>query len=246
MPEDRPPAHRIYFSDLAALPGPGPISIDGPEAHHAANAKRLRAGERVELFDGRGAVALASIAAIRTGKRAALDLDAGPPALVPPARPRVEVWCPPPKGDRPETMIDQLSQLGVSVWRPLRTARAERDAFRPDKLERVAIESAKQCGRAWLLEVGEWAEFEDAVRDERACLADASGRPARAADADTVLLLGPEGGWTPDEIDLARATGRAVVRFGPHVMRIETAAVAGAACLLSHAATPGPIPGGNP
>lgn len=245
MPEDGPPAHRIYFSDLAALAGPGPVSVDGPEAHHAANAKRLRIGEPVELFDGRGTTAPALVTAVRTGKRAALDLDAGPPTRVPSLSPRVEVWCPPPKGDRLETMFDQLSQLGVSAWRPLRTARAERDAFRTDKLERAAIESAKQCGRAWLLEVGGWAEFASAIFDDRVRIADATGQPAGPATADTVLLFGPEGGWTRDEIDQARATGRTVVRFGPHVMRIETAAVAGAACLLSHTATPVLIPGGN-
>lgn len=246
MPEDGPPAHRIYFSDLAALAGPGPVSIDGPEAHHAANAKRLRIGEPVELFDGQGTTAPASVAAVRTGKRAALDLDAGPPTRVPPVSPRVEVWCPPPKGDRLETMIDQLSQLGVAAWRPLRTARAERDAFRSDKLGRVAIESAKQCGRAWLLEVGEWADFEHAILDDRVCIADATGRPCPPATTDTVLLLGPEGGWTREEIDQARATGRTVVRFGPHVMRIETAAVAGAATLLCRTDSPTLIPGANP
>ncbi|RMH29629.1 MAG: 16S rRNA (uracil(1498)-N(3))-methyltransferase [Planctomycetota bacterium] len=238
MPEDGQPAHRIYFSDLAAFDGPGPLSVDGPEAHHAANAKRLRVGEPVQLFDGRGTTASAIVTGVRTGKRAALDLDAGPTTRVPAVSPRVEVWCPPPKGDRLETMIDQLSQLGVAAWRPLRTARAERDTFRSDKLRRVAVESAKQCGRAWLLEVGEWADFEQAILDDRVCIADTTGRPCPPATTDTVLLLGPEGGWTSEEIDQARATGRAVVRFGPHVMRIETAAVAGGAMLLCRTHTP--------
>jgi 16S rRNA (uracil1498-N3)-methyltransferase len=130
-------------------------------------------------------------------------------------------------------MIDQLSQIGVAAWRPLRTARAERDAFRADKLERVAIEAAKQCGRAWALEMGEWADFAQALGDPRAMVADASGEPANPATEDTVLLLGPEGGWTEDELARTGAAGRRVCRFGVHVMRIETAAVAASACLLS-------------
>ncbi len=228
-----PVAHRVYFSDLAGV-GPGSVlTIGGEEANHAARVKRVRPGESVGLFDGRGLVASGAVIRAESGKRAVLEVSIGGVERSDPLSPRLEVWCPPPKGDRLEQMIDQLSQLGVGAWRPLRTARAERDAFRPDKLGRVAVESAKQCGRAWLLEVGDWASFDHAIADPRAVLADASGRPGSPADSDTVLLLGPEGGWTETELEQARAAGRCALRFGPHVMRIETAAVAGAACLLS-------------
>lgn len=231
----RPPAHRVYFSDLAGV-GPGAdLVITGDEAGHAARAKRLRPGEPVALLDGRGLVADAEVLRTEAGKRALLEVRLGAVRRVAPASPRVEVWCPPPKGDRLETMIDQLSQAGATAWRPLRTARSERDAFRPDKLERVAIEAAKQCGRAWTLAIGDWADFGDAIADDRAALADASGRPGGPAGGDIVLLIGPEGGWTPEELAQAAGAGRPVVRFGPHAMRIETAAVAGAACLLTRA-----------
>lgn len=232
---NRAVAHRVYFSDLNGV-GPGSVlSIGGEEANHAARVKRVRPGEAVGLFDGRGLVAFGSVVRAESGKRALLEISVEGVERWAPVAPRVEVWCPPPKGDRLDTMIEQLSQLGVGAWRPLRTARSERDAFRMDKLERVAVESAKQCGRAWLLEVGDWASFEHAIADPRAVLADASGEPGHATDAGTVLLLGPEGGWTAGELEQARGAGRSVVRFGPHVMRIETAAVGGAACLLSDA-----------
>jgi 16S rRNA (uracil1498-N3)-methyltransferase len=233
MTPARPSAHRVYFSDLPGIPAGSPLIITGDEANHAARVKRLRPGESITLFDARGTVADAQVLRAETGKRALIEVTVGTPHQIPPVTPRIEIWCPPPKGDRLDTMIDQLSQLGVTAWRPLRTARAERDAFRADKLERVAIEAAKQCGRAWALELGDWADFAGALEDPRAMVADATGEPANPATDDTVLLLGPEGGWTEDELARTRATGRRVCRVGMHVMRIETAAIAASACLLS-------------
>ncbi len=215
------------------MPAGSELVITGDEANHGARVKRLRPGERITLFDGRGTVADAEVLRAETGKRAMIGVRVGAVRRVAPVSPRLEVWCPPPKGDRLDTMIDQLSQVGVAAWRPLRTARSERDGFRPDKLERIAVEAAKQCGRAWALELGEWAEFAGAIVDPRAVLGDGSGHAPQPAAGDTVLLLGPEGGWTPDELEQARAAERSVLRFGVHVMRIETAAVAAAACLLS-------------
>ncbi len=238
MASDRPPAHRVHFSDLAAAAQGVPLRLEGDEANHAARVKRVRPGETVALFDGLGLVAHAEVTRAEAGKRPVLEVIPGPARRVAPTLPRVEVWCPPPKGDRLEQMIDQLSQAGVAAWRPLRTARAEREAFRTDRLERAAVESAKQCGRAWLLTIGPWADLGEALADDRALLADAGGRPAVPGGADAVLLVGPEGGWTPDELEQARAAGRSVVRFGPHAMRIETAALAGA-CLLLAASTTG-------
>ncbi len=233
MTPGRPSAHRVYFSDLPGVRAGSELIITGDEANHAARVKRLRPGERITLFDARGTVAEAEVLRAETGKRAMLAVMLGPLRRVPPVAPRLEVWCPPPKGDRLETMIDQLSQIGVAAWRPLRTARAERESFRADKLERVAIEAAKQCGRAWVIELGDWADLADAIANPRAVMADSTGGTPEPATTDTVLLLGPEGGWTPDELDQARAGGRDIRRFGVHVMRIETAAVAAAACLLS-------------
>lgn len=232
MPGPDAPSHRIHFPDLPGATPHARLSLEGPEAHHAATVKRLRPGETVELFDGLGLVAPALVVAVTPGKRASIELDLGGPERVAPVAPRVEVWSPPPKGDRLETMIDQLAQVGVALWRPLRTDRAERDAFRADRLERVAIESAKQCGRAHPIAIGEWATPADAPPG--ALFADASGEPIAPAAADAVLLIGPEGGWS----DAERTAAPCTVRFTPHTMRLETAAVAGAACLLAHARTP--------
>ena len=241
MDADPTPTHRVYFSDLLGVSPGAVLLVEGEEANHAARVKRVRAGEPVEVFDGRGLVARAEVVRAEAGKRAVLEVAVGDHRRVAPVRPRVEVWCPPPKGDRLETMIDQLSQVGAAAWRPLRTERSERDRFRGDRLHRAAVEGAKQCGRGWLLEIGDWIGLEGAIGDPRVVLGDAGGRlfEPGATGPDTVLLVGPEGGWTARELDRAHAAGRPVVRFGAHAMRIETAAVASAACLLARATTGG-------
>lgn len=243
MQKDRPIAHRIYFPDLTRVADATKLRLDGPEAHHAARVKRARAGEMVALFDGRGEIAHAEVLDASHGKNASLDVRLLSRQHHVALEPRLEIWCPPPKGDRLETMVDQLSQIGAACWRPLRTARSERDAFRAEKIERAAIESAKQCGRAWLIEIGDWIDFADAIQDHRAVLADASGMSAKPIPSGCVLMLGPEGGWTQQEREQAGMHQRATIRFAPHVMRIETAAVAGAACLLANATL---TPGGQP
>ncbi|MEM9372033.1 MAG: RsmE family RNA methyltransferase [Planctomycetota bacterium] len=238
-----PIVHRIYFSDLSGLSvaaaGAEEFVIEGPEAHHAVTVKRLRVGEPIQLFDGCGMVAEGSALHVETGKRASVvvRIEAVTESVRPPAR--LEVWCPPPKGDRLEWLIDQLSQVGVACWRPMKTDRVERNAFRTDKLERVCVESAKQCGRDWLLEIGPWAGFDELLSDPRAWLADASGSAGTISGRDGVIGFGPEGGWSPHEIEAFRATDRPVLRFGAHVMRIETAAVVGAGRLLSDMQTTG-------
>ncbi|MCC5823821.1 MAG: 16S rRNA (uracil(1498)-N(3))-methyltransferase [Phycisphaerales bacterium] len=237
MDQDRSPSHRIYFSDLAGVAEGSTLEVEGDEANHAVRVKRIRPGEPVALLDGRGGLAPAEVLDAESGKRPLLRLAVGALTRVGPVRPRIEVWCPPPKGDRLESMIDQLSQVGIAAWRPLQTWRTQRPNFRADRLERAAIEAAKQCGRAWLLEIGDWIGFPEALEDPRAVLADASGEMLEpgASGTDTVLLVGPEGGWTPQELEQARSAGRCVLRFGAHAMRIETAAVAASACLMARA-----------
>lgn len=230
------PAHRLFVPDLGAA-AVGSLALAGEEAHHAVRVKRLRAGEAVEAFDGRGRVMRGTVAGVG-GSRANPVVEIEPTGgveVVAPVSPRVEVWCPTPKGDRLERMLDQLSQVGAAAWRPLACERAEDHMpRRTDRLERVVIESAKQCGRAHLLEIGEPVAFEDALGHPGVVIADANagGRPGPIAGESACVLIGPEGGWTPGELDRARAGGVPMLPLGPHVLRLETAAVVAGAFLL--------------
>jgi 16S rRNA (uracil1498-N3)-methyltransferase len=248
--------HRVFVD---ALPSePQTLAIEGDEAAHALRVKRVRSGEHVELLDGRGHVAAgvvldprdaapgaaAFLPPRRRGEEAPLLVRIESVRAVEPLRPRLEVLTAAPKGPRLADLIDQLAQAGAASWAPLSTARSVVDPreARLERLVRVAREAGKQCGRAWTLGIGPPADLPAALAHApglMAVVADASGEPWRhhaAVESYTVrLLVGPEGGWTPEELDRARAAGATIARFGPHTMRIETAAVVAAGVILAHA-----------
>jgi len=113
-------------------------------------------------------------------------------------------------------MIDQLVQVGVARWQPLMCVRSPSDLHKParrdDRLERACIEACKQSGRAWLMELGEPTSFADALdadQGETIVLADGNGGDYEPSTAKAVrLLIGPAGGWTDEERELARARDR--------------------------------------
>jgi 16S rRNA (uracil1498-N3)-methyltransferase len=163
-----------------------------------------------------------------------MDLDVMEVGQVPRARPELTLLAAAPKGDRLEGMIDGLSQVGVGTWSPLLSERTvvEPRAGKLERLHRVAIEAMKQCGRAWLLEIGESVGFDTALAG-RVVMADASGAPYQRTGAEKLtLLIGPEGGWSEAELATARVAGVQVARFGVHTMRTETAAMVAAAVVM--------------
>ncbi|MBX3402665.1 MAG: 16S rRNA (uracil(1498)-N(3))-methyltransferase [Phycisphaeraceae bacterium] len=231
--------HRIHWQ--GTWPDVGQmLAIDGDEGSHALRAKRLRAGERVEVFDGAGRVATCSVLDSDPGRRTkTLDLRVLETAQREPASPRVEVFAATPKGGRVDEMVEGLSEAGAASWTPLVTARTvvEPSPAKLDRLRRIAVESAKQCGRAWVLEIGRECRLADALAGAAGSaliLADGAAPPYRPASGAAVvrLLVGPEGGWTDGERHDALRAGAVAAGFGPNAMRIETAAVVAAAVVL--------------
>lgn len=235
------PRHTLLVTpEVASL---DEIVPDREEARHAVRVKRIEVGDAVRVLDGEGAVIAARVAAVRPD----LVLKVESRGRADPPRPRVEVWSATPKGPRLEEMIDQLSQVGASSWRPLETALGvvEPGAHKMERCARIARESAKQCGRAWLMRIQPAATIDDALASNpgvRVVVADASGAPAASGEtasatachSETVrLLVGPEGGWTGAELARFRERSADIVSFGPHVLRIETAAVVACARLVA-------------
>lgn len=233
-------AHRIFLPAQTLEPGVM-ISVSGDEAQHATRVKRLTQGDAIEVLNGTGQIASAIIERVGSRKEHQLDLRIEAVESHPPPSPRVEVWSAAPKGARLDEMIEGLSQTGCVLWRALiceRTIVEPREG-KLARLERIAGESAKQCGRAWTMLIGEPVAFGDALAApgaERVLIADASGADVheltRIACRSMRLLVGPEGGLSPAEVAAARAAGIEFVRLGPHIMRIETAAVVGCATLV--------------
>ncbi|MCC6909989.1 MAG: 16S rRNA (uracil(1498)-N(3))-methyltransferase [Phycisphaerales bacterium] len=235
--------HRIYLPqpDELSLETGSVLEIAGPEAHHALAVKRIAAGDRVEVFDGRGLIVAGAVVA--AGKRR-LSLRVESAERSPRPEPEVIIAAPPPKGPRAEMMIEQLSQAGASRWAPLLTERSivePRDKRVARWRESTAVESAKQCGRAWLMDIDEPMPLERCLARAGGLLvlvADAAGKPCveaidRARSRAAILLLvGPEGGFSSAEREIIARAGAIAVSLGPHILRIETAAVIGAAAVV--------------
>ncbi len=236
-------AHRIHYPHPLA-PGQT-VQVTGEEAHHAVRVKRVEVGETIELLDARGSVARTRVAGTRKLPKSspdglwALDLTIDAVELRPAPTPRIEVCLAPPKGDRLDQLVDQLSQVGADAWIPLHSDHAVSDPenLRHERLARIAYESMKQCGRAWSLEILPAMSFAEAIApapDTAIILADASGSPPATPHAPRVrILIGPEGGFSASELDRARAANIAIARLGPNVLRMETAAALAVGLLRS-------------
>lgn len=237
-------SHRIIFQKSSALTVGSTVVIDGDEAHHALRVKRVETGDEVELLDGRGLRARARVGVTSKQGKATWRFEAEviESRMEPPAEVRLEVLAAAAKGDRLDEMLDSLSQLGVDLFRPLLSDHAVVDPreAKLERLRRAALESTKQCGRAWPIEVGEPVELQHAMKELDgvfACVADASGSHTIDVPKDAkrvIVFVGPEGGWSPREFEGFGAGKLPFVRCSPHVLRVETAAVAAATMLINH------------
>ncbi len=238
--------HRLY------VPGPWPtppagVVVSGDEARHALRVKRLREGERVELISGDGLIARGVLGQITHAKREdSLRIDVTDVYEQATPRARLEVWSSVPKGGEAGEMVDMLSQLGCDTWRPLLCERSVAGATenKVERMRRVCVEAAKQCGRAQLMKIGEPIALGAAIsalrersQDTRAIVCDAGGVSIESAGLNdaaisrVVAMVGPEGGFSPAEFASVREAGLTMVRLGRRVLRIETASVAAAAII---------------
>lgn len=211
---------------------PGPLAfvadverpvLDGGDRHHLATVLRLRPGDPLTVADGAG-----RWRPCRFGP----DLDPRGEVEVEARRvPPVTVAFAPVKGDRPEWVVQKLTELGVDRIVPFAAARSvvrwegERAQRQVARLRRVAREAAMQSHRAWLPEVAPVATFAEVAAMPGAALAERAGGPPSLGRP--VVLVGPEGGWSEEE----RAAGPPGMALGDLVLRAETAAVAAGALL---------------
>ena len=211
--------------------------LDGPEGRHAATVKRLRPGEAVLLGDGRGGLAHAVVAA--TG-RDVVELTLADRATVPAPSPRVVVAQALVKGERGELAVELATEAGVDEIVPWTAARCvvrwadgARGAKGLARWRATVREAAKQARRAWVPPVAEPVSTGALV--SRVAAADcalvlhesataALTEVALPADGEILLVVGPEGGVTDDEMLLLTAAGATAVRLGPEVLRASTAA----------------------
>ncbi len=248
---------RFHVEHLAE----GIQALPADEARHARLARRLSVDDRVVLFDGQGHEATATV--IACGRRA-FEVQAGPVKYAPRRTPRLTLAVAMPKGPRQDMLIEKCTELGAAALVPLSSDRsvASVSAHRLSKWRQTTIAAAKQSGQAWLPELclpmtlpellADVSAFDHVLvglssvpaGDEEARVANTPNPPSPIIDLLPVLrkstcilgIIGPEGGWTNDEVETLTRAGITSISLGPNILRIETAAVALAT--LIHAVLP--------
>jgi 16S rRNA (uracil1498-N3)-methyltransferase len=222
---------------VAELP-PGPSAVlDGPEGRHAATVRRLRAGEELVLSDGSGARARCVVTEAR---KDALALEVVERWTVPEPAVRVVLAQALVKGDRGELAVELATEAGVDAVVPWRASRCvtkwddgPRGAKALERWRATAREAAKQSRRARVPSVAAPASTVELARIAASSavalvLHESSSSPIGSvpmpASGDVLLVVGPEGGITDEELSALTAAGAHAVRLGPDVLRASTAA----------------------
>lgn len=217
-------------------------ALAGDEARHATRVLRLRPGDPVRVFDGLGREWAGRIATVPDGARVLLDREL-PAAPEPPVRVAVAVALL--KGDELDTVVRDATMLGAAGIQPIVTARSvvpRRARLGPavERWRRVAVASAKQCGRAVVPAIAEPAELTAVLGRWSGQAIVMCAEPAAGGEASTepgerlaappsgerpslLLLCGPEGGWSPEEVAQVAALGGRLWRLGPRVLRADAA-----------------------
>jgi 16S rRNA (uracil1498-N3)-methyltransferase len=234
----------VFFLEGGALAAGDTLVLDGPEGRHAADVRRLRVGEVLVVTDGAGRAARAEVV---EASRGALVLQVLDRWSEPEPRPRLVVVQALAKGDRGETAVETLTEVGIDVIVPWAASRsvtrwsAERASKSVERWRSVAREAAKQSRRVRWPEVRPLATTADvALILGRADLAlvlheeagESLGRLQIPPTGDVVLVVGPEGGISPEELAGFGSCAQ-VVRLGPSVLRTSTAGTAAAAVVLA-------------
>ncbi|SMB98930.1 protein of unknown function DUF558 [Hymenobacter roseosalivarius DSM 11622] len=221
--------HTFYAPELTTAT----YLLPEDESKHAVRVLRLTAGDTVELVDGVGGIFQAEVAEANP-KRCLLRVTSE--QRVPRRAYAVHVAVAPTKNlDRMEWLVEKATEIGIDRLTFLRCARSERRELKLDRLEKIAVSALKQSGQAWLPQLDEmtdFAAFLEGVAPETTFIAHlAAGErialaQVAARGANCCILIGPEGDFTPAEIQTALARGIQPVTLGESRLRTETAALA--------------------
>jgi len=221
------------------------LLLTGAEAHHARHVLRLQEGNRIAVFNGRGHEITAEIVSLERDRIELRKLDE---ARTPPLRCRITLAQAIPKGKNMDLIVQKAVEIGASEIAPLlsdRTIVSLGDAAavqKQQKWQQIAIEAAKQSGQNWLPHVhppkkardffGSPAPHDlqligslqsDAVHLKKV-LAEYQGEHGGRPES-VLMCIGPEGDFTPAELNLARSHGCRPITLGPIILRVETAAI---------------------
>jgi 16S rRNA (uracil1498-N3)-methyltransferase len=224
------------------------LTIKGPEAHHIKNVLRLKPGDCIKLFDGTGfeyEAVVATIDAQKVEVKIQRKVQAASGAGV-----QIIVAQSFLKEKKMDDLVRKLCELGIAGWIPFFSQRAiprpdkKRLAGRTQRWKRIATEALKQCRRMDMPQIHEAFTFEEVLDFSRTCdlkivfwenetIALRRDMGSNTLDSlnKILVMVGPEGGFTAQEIEMARHNGFVVAGLGPRILRAETATIAAAALI---------------
>jgi len=237
--------HRFYISPEDW--NPGALGLAGAEAHHARDVLRMRVGEKLVIFNGRGREITAEIVDLGINEIGLRKLHE---AETPPLQCRIVLGQAIPKGKNMDLIMQKAVEIGAAEIAPIISDRtivhvdSESAAQKQSKWQQIAVEAAKQCGQNWLPHVRaprKLSELFSAAPAEsfnlrligslqpgaqhlKKVLADYLNEHQRRPRS-VLMLVGPEGDFTPAELALARRHGCQPITLGPIILRVETAAI---------------------
>ena len=225
------------------------LILDPSESHHCLDVLRMQPGDRATVFDGRGHEATVEIASANKGR---VDLKVLQHSKSPLLGCELVLGQAIPKGKNMDLIIEKATELGAAAIVPLLSERTvvrldpDEALDKKNKWQRVAIEAGKQCGRNWLPEirkpVSPKAFFESGEKFDLMLIAslqpdarhlktalreyfEDSGPKTDAVPSRVLVLVGPEGDFTPAEVSMAKGAGCRPITLGPIILRTETAAM---------------------
>ncbi|WP_030710950.1 16S rRNA (uracil(1498)-N(3))-methyltransferase [Streptomyces sp. NRRL F-2580] len=231
------------------VPAGAEFVLDGPEGRHAVSVKRLNPGEALVLTDGRGGWAEAVVKAAEGKDRLVVAVSSA--GLEPEPAVRITVVQALPKGDRGELAVETMTETGVDAIVPWQASRCitqwrgDRGAKSLAKWRATAREAGKQSRRVRFPEVAEAmstkqvaallaeADLGMVLHEDRDTPSDALATAALPSSGSVVLVVGPEGGVSPEELAAFAAAGARPYRLGRSVLRTSTAGTAATAVLLA-------------
>jgi 16S rRNA (uracil1498-N3)-methyltransferase len=237
--------HRFFISPENW--NPSALTLSGSEAHHARNVLRMRVGEKLVLFNGRGHEITAEIVDLGGDE---IEMKKLHQAETPPLQCRIVLGQAVPKGKNMDLIVQKAVEIGAAEIAPIVSDRtivqidSESAVQKQSKWQQIAVEAAKQCGQNWVPHVHEpkkLSELFSAATDEsydlqligslqpgaqhlKKVLTDYSGEHQHRPRS-VLMLVGPEGDFTPAELALARRNGCHPITLGPIILRVETAAI---------------------
>lgn len=227
---------RLYLAPASqSLQAHTEITLSRDQSHYLRSVLRLRGGNKIEVFNGQGSVAQAQLIEV---DRRTTGLQLGPVTQAPPAPQRLYCACAVLKNQAMDRVIQKATELGATDLVPLYTERtqipnnARNSEARQQHWQRILESTAEQCAQNYLPQLHSASDLPDYLEvlptQQGIVLALGGDRfPAMLPATDTLVLSGPEGGWSDGEVKLMRNAGLQTAQIGQLVLRAETAPLAG-------------------